>query len=287
MVRIGIVGKTNVGKTTFFNAATLLNAKISTYPFTTKSPAYGMGYVQTPCVCKEFGVKDKPKNSACIEGWRFIPVEIMDLPGLIEGAHLGKGLGHEFLRHIERTRLMVHLLDGGSADPWEDMQTVNEELREYGQGLEDRPQIVVVNKIDIPEVAERRRELEKGFRKHALAPHFMSAATGEGVREVMEEAAIRLKEMREAEPVPQEVKALPVLRPQERGIRVRQEDGAYRVEEERSITFAEMMPIETEEGRAEVWRRFQRWGVTGALRRAGAQRGDIVRLGRVELEMEA
>lgn len=117
MVRIGIIGKTNVGKTTFFNAATLLNAKISTYPFTTKTPNRGIAYVQTPCVCREFKVKDNPKNSTCIEGWRFIPVEIIDLPGLIEGAHMGKGLGIQFLKVAMSSDVLLHVVDAsGSID---------------------------------------------------------------------------------------------------------------------------------------------------------------------------
>ena len=261
---VGIIGLPNAGKSTLLAQISAARPKIGAYPFTTLEPNLGVVDV----------------------GWdRFVAA---DIPGLIEGAHAGAGLGLDFLRHIERTRLMVHLLDGGSEDPWADMQTVNEELREYGQGIEERPQIVVVNKIDIPEVAARRAELERGFRKHKLEPHFMSAATGEGVREVMETAARMLKEMREAEQVAEEApKPLPVLRPKERGIRVRQENGAYRVDDDRSVAFAEMMPIDTDEGRAELWRRFQRWGVTGALRRAGARQGDTVRLGRVEVEMES
>jgi GTP-binding protein len=262
---VGIIGLPNAGKSTLLAQISAARPKIGAYPFTTLEPNLGVVDV----------------------GWdRFVAA---DIPGLIEGAHAGAGLGLDFLRHIERTRLMIHLLDGSSADPWADMRTVNEELREYGQGIEERPQIVVVNKIDIPEVAERRAELTKAFRKHGIELLFMSAATGEGVSEVMEAAATMLKEMREAEVAPEEavIKPLPILRPKERGIRVRQENGAYRVEEERAVAFAEMMPIETDEGRAEVWRRFQRWGVTGALRRAGARHGDIVRLGRVELEMEA
>ena len=91
MIRIGMIGKTNTGKTTFFNAATLLRAEVSTYPFTTKRPNTGTAYVQTICVCKELGVQDKPRNSMCIDGSRFIPVELVDLPGLIKGSWKGRG----------------------------------------------------------------------------------------------------------------------------------------------------------------------------------------------------
>ena len=260
---VGIIGLPNAGKSTLLTQISAARPKIGAYPFTTLEPNLGVVDV----------------------GWdRFVAA---DIPGLIEGAHEGAGLGLDFLRHIERTRLMIHLLAGDSEDPWADMQTVNDELREYGQGIEERPQIVVVNKIDIPEVAERSEELAQGFRKRGLEPHFMSAASGEGVNEVMAAAATTLREMREAEPVPEEgPKPLPILRPKERGVRVRQEDGVFRVEEERAIAFAEMMPIETDEGRAELWRRFQRWGVTGALKRAGAKYGDTIVLGRVVVEME-
>jgi GTPase len=259
---VGIVGLPNAGKSTLLTQISAARPKIGAYPFTTLEPNLGVADV----------------------GWdRFV---VADIPGLIEGAHEGAGLGLDFLRHIERTRVTIHLLDGSSDDPWRDLETVNEELSEYGEGLAERPQIVVINKIDIPEVAERRAEFEKAFRKRRLEPHFMSAAGGEGVREVMDVVAARLAETRSEDTAIAEPAPLTILRPRERGVRVHQEDGAYRVEGERETTFAEMMPVETEEGRAELWRRFQRWGVTGALKRAGAKEGDRVLLGRVELEME-
>jgi len=117
LIRIGLIGKTNTGKTTFFNAATLLSAEISTYPFTTKQPNIGVAYVQTLCVCKEFRVKDNPKNSVCINGWRFIPIELIDLPGLIKGAYLGRGLGNQFLTVAMQADALLHVVDvSGSID---------------------------------------------------------------------------------------------------------------------------------------------------------------------------
>lgn len=117
MVRIGLVGKTNTGKTTFFNASTLMSAEVSTYPFTTKKPNIGRAYVQAICVCRELDVKDNPRNSLCIEGWRFIPVEIIDLPGLIKGAHKGRGLGTQFLGVIGQADALLHIVDAsGSVD---------------------------------------------------------------------------------------------------------------------------------------------------------------------------
>ncbi len=117
MLKIGLIGKTNAGKTTFFNAATLLTADVSTYPFTTKKPNIGQANVKTICVCKELGVQDNPRNSTCIDGSRFIPIELIDLPGLIKGSWEGKGLGTQFLSVASQADALIHLADAsGSVD---------------------------------------------------------------------------------------------------------------------------------------------------------------------------
>jgi len=117
LLKIGLIGKTNTGKTTFFNAATLLNAPVSTYPFTTKKPNVGQAYVKTICVCREMGVQDNPRNSSCIEGARFIPVQLIDLPGLIKGSWMGKGLGTQFLSVASQADALIHIADAsGSVD---------------------------------------------------------------------------------------------------------------------------------------------------------------------------
>jgi ribosome-binding ATPase YchF (GTP1/OBG family) len=117
LIRIGLIGKTNTGKTTFFNSATLLSAEVSTYPFTTKEPNIGQGFVQTLCVCRELGVTDNPRNSTCIDGWRFVPFELIDLPGLIKGSWEGKGLGTQFLGIASQADALLHIADAsGSVD---------------------------------------------------------------------------------------------------------------------------------------------------------------------------
>ncbi len=117
MLTIGIVGKTNTGKTTLFNAATLLNAKISTLPFTTKKPNIGTAYVCDTCVCKELDIKDNPLNSSCIDGWRYVPFRIIDVPGLIKDAWRGRGLGNQFLGTITQADALIHVVDAsGSID---------------------------------------------------------------------------------------------------------------------------------------------------------------------------
>jgi ribosome-binding ATPase YchF (GTP1/OBG family) len=117
LLTIGIIGKTNTGKTTLFNAATLLNAEISNFPFTTKKPNIGVAYVCDVCVCRELGVKDDPQNSTCIDGWRYVPVRIIDVPGLIKDAWMGRGLGNQFLSVIGQADALIHVVDAsGSID---------------------------------------------------------------------------------------------------------------------------------------------------------------------------
>ncbi len=258
---VGIVGLPNAGKSTLLRAMSAARPKVADYPFTTLEPS--LGVVEN--------------------GWeRFV---VADIPGLIEGAHEGAGLGLDFLRHIERTRLLVHIVDGSGEDPLRDFDLVNEELKSYGNGLEERKQIVVVNKLDIPEVASRRADLAEMFVGRGLEPLFISAAVGTGVDEVIALMAAAVAEP--VEDLAPEVEAPVTLRPQEAAVvRVQREDGAFRVEGERVVSFAEMMPVEDEDARAELWRRLQRWGVTSALRRAGAKRGALVRLGGVEVEWD-
>ena len=107
-IKIGLIGKTNTGKTTFFNAASLAFAEVSNYPFTTKQPNVGTSHAISLCIHKEFNVQDTPKNSSCIDWWRFIPIELIDLPGLIKGAWEGKGLGNQFLL-IKQSNLRLQI----------------------------------------------------------------------------------------------------------------------------------------------------------------------------------
>lgn len=117
MLTIGLIGKTNTGKTTFFNAATLLNAKISNFPFTTKEPNVGTAYVCDICVCRELDVTDNPQNSSCIDGWRYVPIRLIDVPGLIKDAWMGRGLGNRFLNIIGQADALIHVIDAsGSID---------------------------------------------------------------------------------------------------------------------------------------------------------------------------
>lgn len=141
MIRIGLVGKTNTGKTTFFNAATLSSAEVSNYPFTTRRPSTGNTDAITICVHREFDIQDNPKHSRCVNGWRYIPIELIDLPGLIKGAWEGKGLGNQFLAVAAQSDALIHIVDvsggidatgriaqPGTGDPIADVGDIEEEL---------------------------------------------------------------------------------------------------------------------------------------------------------------
>jgi len=138
---LGIVGKPNTGKSTFFSAATLVPVEIASYPFTTIKPNRGIGYIRSPCVCREFNVKDKPQNSLCLDGTRLIPVELIDCAGLVPGAWQGRGLGNQFLDEIRKADALIHIVDAagatdaegkkcepGTHDPTEDVKFLETEI---------------------------------------------------------------------------------------------------------------------------------------------------------------
>jgi len=159
-IKIGLIGKTNTGKTTFFNSSTLSSDEISTYPFTTKKSSTSVGYAITLCVHPEFNVIDNPNNSKCKDGWRYIPIELIDLPGLIKDAWKGKGLGNQFLSIASQSDALLHVVDAsggvdssgriaevGSGDPVSDFADIEEELNMWYQkileGNRDRLQKII------------------------------------------------------------------------------------------------------------------------------------------------
>jgi GTP-binding protein len=260
---IGIVGLPNAGKSTLLAAVTRARPKIADYPFTTLSPNLGVAEVD--------------------DGTRTIV--LADIPGLVEGAHRGVGLGDSFLRHVGRTKALIHLIDGTTENPLADYAQVNTELSLYDPGLADKPQLVAVNKIDLPEAARRWPEIEAAFRKEGIRPLAVSALQRTHLDELLREAmaAVRLH------PVVSPPEDVPVYRPEPDPTDftvVRDPDGSWRVGG-RSIERAAAM---TYWEHAEAVRRFQRLlerlGVDEALRKAGAKPGDNVRIADYELEWQ-
>jgi GTP-binding protein len=268
---VGLVGFPNAGKSTLLSVVSAARPKIADYPFTTLVPNLGVVLIGEP------GSRDD---------FSFV---LADIPGLIEGAAQGAGLGHEFLRHVERTRLLLHLLDGASLerDPWEGFQAINHELADYSDALATRPQIVVFNKIDVPEAQERWEAVKRHAEEAGLPAFAISAATRQGVNELLYLTANRLRELQsearaEAERSP--APAGPVLRPEpEDAYTISREHGIFVVSGKRVERFVVMTDQESSEGMARLENTLQRLGVTKALEEAGVQPGDTVRFGKTEL----
>lgn len=264
---VGLVGLPNAGKSTLLTAVSRARPKIADYPFTTLEPHLGV---------VEAG---------------FDSYVMADIPGLIEGAHTGAGLGIEFLRHVERTRLLIHVVDASAPDPAHDVAVIDHELRSYAEHLAERPQILAFNKIDMPEAAARKDELRELAARLGRPCAFISAAAREGTGEFARTAFAMLQRIWEEEPPPLPIvegEAVEVLRPrpQKPQFSIEREDGAYRVVGEHPVRLVEMLALQSDESRAEAIRRLRRMGVVAALRRAGAREGDPVRFGGIELRWE-
>ncbi len=268
---VGLVGYPNAGKSTLLSVVTAAEPKIADYPFTTLVP--NLGVVEVGQLGDEFG---------------FV---MADIPGLIEGAAQGHGLGHEFLRHTKRTRLLIHMIDGASYEhePWESFESINQELRDYDEHLASRPQIIGFNKIDLPE-AQDRWEAFKAKAEEAGYPVFaVSAAAHQGTKELIQFAASRLQEIRQEEAEREAEQAVadmagPVLRPQpEDAFQVKCEDGVYIVSGKRVERAVSMTNLDSDESMDRLQVTMSKMGVTKALEDIGVQVGDLVRFGKVEL----
>lgn len=298
---IGIIGLPNSGKSSLLSVVSAARPKVAAYPFTTLEPALG------------------------VVEHRLQTFVMVDIPGLIEGAHEGVGLGHDFLRHIERTRALVHMVDGSTEDPLDDYRKINAELTQFNADLAAKPQIVAVNKTDITEVRQRQPELKAAFAADGIDALFVSAVTHSNIDALLDKALIALSEAdaaassrnvsnmqsknarivfnkdapnaaasdvsteSAASPVsdmPDD--ALPVLRPKPRRERpvVRKRDGAFIVQAQRAVRIAALLDESDWNARVQFLGYLQRAGIVRALEEAGAAPGDTVRFGDVEWEWQ-
>jgi GTPase len=261
---VGIIGYPNVGKSSLLAALSQAHPEIADYPFTTLEPVLGV-------VGAEKG--------------RFILAEI---PGLIEGAHQGKGLGLEFLRHAMRTKLFIHLLNGLSPSPLEDMIKVNNELALFDATLAKRPQVIAVNKVDLPEVNARRQELKDAFAEAELNPLFISAAAGEGLKELVAETLERLKEadLRAKLAAPLVITPTKVFHPGpvDQASGVQKKGRSFIVSDpelERLLDKFDLSdPVDTEA----FYKRIEDLGIYQSIKSAGAKSGDTMITGNIEWE---
>ncbi len=260
---IGLVGVPNAGKSTLLSVLTNARPKIAAYPFTTLEPNLGVAQVDDDTT-----------------------VVLADIPGLIEGAAEGAGLGHDFLRHIQRTRVLIHLLDGLSEDPLADFSQINSELALFDPNLSKKPQIVALNKIDQPEVKERLADLKKKFKKQNVDLLAVSALARTHTRDLLRAAAHKLAEtppLEEVEP------PMPVYRPQEDASQFEiKREGAneWRISGAGIERAAKMTYWQHDGSLRRFQKLMEKLGVDEALRKAGIREGDTVAIGEFELEWQ-
>lgn len=260
---VGLVGKPNAGKSTFLSVTTAATPEIAPYPFTTLQPNLGV-------------VALTPSDT-------FV---LADLPGLIEGASEGKGLGLEFLRHIERTRVLIHLIDGSALDPLEDFIQINQELAAFGHGLEDKPQIIVLNKMDVPGVREWLPDIKALFAKHGYHEIMaISALTRENIKPVLWSAYNKVQET----PIPEldrPTRLVSRVHPvdEEAFTIKRLSDGFWRVEGKKIERAVQRTPTQYYESLLRLHSYLEHEGVIEALRVAGIQEGETVRINDYEFE---
>jgi GTP-binding protein len=256
---VGIVGVPNAGKSTLLAAISNATPKIAPYPFTTLEPNLGVVV---------FDDRD---------------LVVADIPGLVEGAHRGVGLGHSFLRHIQRTRLLIHLLDGGGENPLADFSQINSELALFDEHLAQKPQIVVLNKMDLPEAQAGWEGVKRELEARGYEVFSISAATHLRTRELMGRVLQRLSEL----PPPEPVVETPVYKLDEdpNAFQVRRDpDGTFHVSGERIERAAKMTYWEIDESAARFQRILEALGISKALEDEGIQPGDTVYIGEYELE---
>ncbi len=260
---IGLVGAPNAGKSTLLAALTEARPEVGNYPFTTLTPNLGVIAL------------DEERTAV-----------IADVPGLIEGAHEGRGLGHHFLRHVERTRVMVGVVDGAGREPLEEWRAVADELRHHDPRLLERPMALVVTKLDLPEVDARWPELRTALRADGNDPIGVSAHEGTGL-EALRRALVEALDRADAEAAAQPPDAeMRVHRfdPLAEGWEVVAEGDGFRVRGRRVETAAARTDFENDESRDRFWRLLERLGIDVELRRVGAGPGTTVHVGRAELE---
>jgi len=271
MADVGLVGFPSVGKSTLLSVVSAAKPKIGAYHFTTITP--NLGVVE-------------------VGDWRSFVMA--DLPGLIEGAHEGVGLGHEFLRHVERTRLIVHVVDmAGSEgrDPFDDWQKINDELRQYNADLEKRPQIVAANKMDMPEAAEYlerfREEVAKVRGDLEIMP--ISSLTRQGIQELLYRVSDLLDQIPEAPAIEEvtelaERKIFKLDKTEDESFTIRRENETFVVESVKIERMMKRMQLNSHDAILKLARTLRHMGVDEELRKRGAKDGTLVRIGDFEFE---
>lgn len=262
---VGLVGYPSVGKSSIISKVSAAKPEIAAYHFTTLSPVLGV--------------------VSLAEGKSFV---LADIPGLIEGAHEGVGLGHDFLRHVERTRIIIHVLDVSGLegrDPLEDYHKINNELTLYSERLAKRPQIIAANKMDLPEAQENYNRIVEFMEKEKREVYPVSAATGEGLEKLMWRTMQLLEEYVE-EPEQEAEKKIYEAKPEPEFMISRDDDGAFVVKGKEIEKVVAMINFDNDEGTRRFQAIWRRMGIEEALKERGIQEGDTVRIRHMEFEFK-
>jgi len=264
---VGLLACPNAGKSTLISRCSRAKPKVADYPFTTVEPVLGV---------------------VTSHGQDFV---MMEVPGLLEGAHAGVGLGHQFLRHAERARVYVHILDGLADDPGEQYAMLNNELRQFSESLGGKPQVVAVNKIDVTEVREAQEEITASIQERAkedgidnLDVRFISAVTGEGVNELLGEV-VELLAKTAQEAAEEEVVPSPVQwgRSKRTPNRITPIVGGFAVESQELERLVAMADTRDRRVLLQLWDQMNKNGVARMLEDAGIEAGDTIRIGKAEI----
>jgi GTP-binding protein len=256
---VGIIGVPNAGKSTLLSVVSAARPKIADYPFTTLQPNLGVVVLDH---------RD---------------LVMADIPGLIEGAHTGAGLGHQFLRHIERSRLLVHLLNGAAPDPLADFDRINQELRLFSPRLAEKPQLIVLNKIDLPDAQAHWPAVQARARELGQEALQISAVTGQGVPVLVAKLFAVLDEL-PREPLFEEEVPVFTLDQDENFFEVEKLPNGWRVTGPKIEQLAAQTYWNLDEAVVRTYHILEKMGVHDALREAGVELGDTVFLHDVELE---
>ncbi len=263
---VGLVGLPNAGKSTLLAALTAATPKIAAYPFTTLEPNLGV---------MDLGIEDGRRPT------------IADVPGLIEGASTGAGLGHAFLRHVSRTRVLLHIVDGAARDPVWDHGIIRDELEAHDPALLAKPMLTVFNKMDLAAARDAWPAFEAAMRLAGVAVLPISAEGGDGLDALHDAVGDLLPDFDTlAEPPDAAGVVVHRLEAAGDGFTLEREDGVYVVRGRKIERLANQTNFENEESAHRFQRDLARVGVDGALRTAGVRPGDTVRIGPVELEWE-
>lgn len=261
---VGLIGFPNAGKSTILSMTSAATPKIANYPFTTMEPNLGVVSLD--------------------EGASFV---LADIPGLIEGAHEGVGLGFEFLRHVERTKLLLHVVDIAGVDgrePLDDFRTINEELRKYNPKLAERPQIVAANKTDLPEGRERLESFTKAIEEMGYKVFPISAATNSGIKEMIQYTAAKLHELPDAHPLTDGDAEVVYTAKEEEPFTIRREGKAFVVEGNWVKKVVGSTNFNVYESLQYFQRALKTKGVIDALEKMGIQEGDTVKIDEAEFD---